>query len=883
VSIGSRIRSLGRTLFRARRLDEDLDAEVRAYLDELTRRKAAEGLAPEEAHRAAVLEMGGVEPVKESARAARFGAGLETTARDLRYAARGLRRSPGFAVAAVLTLALGIGANTAIFSVVDAMLLSPLPYRDSTRLVFVWSDMTAAGYPRAPLSGPELADLRQRASQFSGFGAIWATSSALNGDGDPEQIRIGRVTPDFFSVLGASAGLGQTFQPADRDGDDARIVLSDALWRRRYGADPGIVGRRILVNGRPTTVVGVMPASFRLLLPPDSAVPDDLDAWVPFWPQMTEHQRGQQFLRVVGRLKPGVGLDQGSGEVEAIASAISAEFPEYGSAGRRYLTVGLRDDGNREIRPTLLALFGGVGILLGITCVNVAGLLVARAASRRTEISLRVALGAGRARLLRQFLAEGLLLAGLGALAGVVVARLTLAALQAARPESLHRIAAARIDPRVLLFTAGVAAFWGVLLSLAPLVEALKSPPVAGLRRAGSAARSRLRTAFVAVQIALGVVLVVCAGLVARTFLRLQSVDPGYRTDHVLSFRLGLPDSRYEDPEAFNAFSRQFEKEIRSLPGVVAAAAVSHLPFDHIPNWGGPYLARAGEDESTAPMADYRAVSPGFFAAVGARLVAGRDFEESDDPKGQPVVIVDERLALRTWGNESAVGRRLAVDPDSSGHPAKGAVVVGVVRHLRQRSLTEEVREQIYFPQRQIQRNPAAYVVRAQSDPSALAGPIRGILARMDPQLPIAEVRLLDDYVTAARGAQRFTMILAAAFAAVALVLAGAGLYGVVAYSVARRRKEFGIRLAVGALPRQIRGLVLRESLGVVAAGLALGIPAAALAARLLRAQLFGVTPRDAASYAIAVGVLGLGALAAAAFAARRATSSRPLEALRAD
>ena len=384
-------------------------------------------------------------------------------------------------------------------------------------------------------------------------------------------------------------------------------------------------------------------------------------------------------------------------------------------------------------------------------------------------------------------------------------------------------------------------------------------------------------------QIALGVVLAVGAGLVARSFLRLHAVDPGFRPDHALSFRLALPDGRYETPEAFNAFSRQFEKEIAALPGVTAVAAVSHLPFDHIPNWGGQYLAVPGADEATAPMADYRAVTPGYFAAVGAKLVAGRGFDEADDPRGQLVVMVDELLAKRTWPGQNPIGKRLGVDPQSDGHPKTWVTVVGVVRHLRHRTLMEEVREQIYFPQRQIRRNPAAYVVRTSADPAALAAPIRRIAARLDPALPIAEVRPLADYLTAARGAQRYTMILAAAFAVVALLLACVGLYGVVAYSVAQRRREFGVRLALGALPGQVRAQVLREGMRVAVVGLAVGVPAAFLAARLLRAQLFGVTPRDAASYALAVAILGLAAVFASWFAARRATAASPLEVLRAE
>ena len=884
MSLPSRAASLWRTFFRRQRLETDLEDEVRGYLEELTQKKMREGLDPTAARRAAAVAMGGVEPVKEQAREARAGAGLEAALRDFRLAARSLRRSPGFALATILTLGLGIGANTSIFSLVNAMLLEPLPYRDSSRLVFVWSDMSEAGYPRAPLSGPELADLRRRARLFAGFGAIWANSAALTGEGDPEQLRVGLVTTDFFDVLGAAPALGRTF----REGDDAAnapstVVLSNALWRRRFGADPRIVGRRIVYGGQPATVIGVMPESFRLLLPPDSAVPDDLQAWATFWPKMTEDPRGQQFLRVVGRLKPGATLAQGQSEIDAIAAQISREFPEYGAAGRRYQAVGLHADGVREIRPVLLALFGGVGILLLITCVNAAGLLAARAAARRQEIALRIALGAGRLRLFRQCLAEGLVLSLLGALAGVAIARGMLAALFAARPESLERIASAAIDGRVLAFTGGTAILWGLLLSLAPLAEVLRTAPIRNLQRGGNPGASRTRAALVAAQIALGVVLVVGAGLVARTFSRILGVDPGFRSDRTLSFRLALPDGRYGTPEAFNAFGRRFEEGLRALPGVAAAASVSHLPFDHIPNWGGPYLARPEAADAAAPMADYRAVTPGFFGAVGARLVAGRDFTEADDEKSRPVVIVDERLARLAWPNESAVGKVLRLDPLSNGHPAAPATVVGVVRHLRQLNLLEDAREQVYFPQRQIRRNPAAYVVRAKDDPGALAAPIRKLLAELDPELPISEVRPLEDYLTDARGAQRFTMILAAAFAGAALLLSAIGLYGVVAYSVAQRRREFGVRLALGALPRQVRALVVRQGARVAAFGLALGIPAAVLTARLLRSQLFGVGPGDPLSYAAATALLASAAISASWFAARRASNADAIEALRAE
>lgn len=850
-------------------------------------KKVRAGMDPERARRAALVEMEGVESVKEDVRRARIGSGLDTVLQEVRYSWRGLRRARGFTTVAVLTLGLGVGANTAIFSVVNAMLISPLPYGDSSRLVFVWSDMTDSGYPRAPLSGPELADLRQRSSLFNGFGAIWATTAALTGDGDPEQLRIGMVTADFFSILGADAALGRTFTPDDEaDSASARVLLTWALWQRRYGGDRTIVGRAILLNGQASTVVGVMPAGFRLLMPPDASVPDDLQAFVPFPQNMTRGPRGQQFLRVVGRMRDGVTLEQARSEVEAIAHRVSREFTEYGTAGRIYNTVGLQADGVREMRPVLMAMSGGVAILLTIACVNVASLLVARAVARRREIATRTALGASRGRLLRQCIVEGLTLAALGTGAGLVMAQSGLAVLRAVRPEGLGRLAVARVDGTVLGFTAGAALTWGLLLALAPLADIFRADLISALREGrgpSGAVHYRTRAVLVVVQIALGVVLLVGAGLVARTFRQLLRVDPGFRSEGVLTARLALPPSRYAKPDAVDAFGRTLEAELSALPSVNAVGAVSHLPYDHLPNWGGPYLTEPGADDSTAPLADYRAVSPGFFEAVGARMIEGRPFTESDDRKGSPVAIVDERLARRAWPGRSAIGKRLAVDPQSLGHPTVWVTVCGVVGHLRHRRLTEEVREQVYFPQRQVQRNPMAYVLRTSGDPAVLVAPLRSIVARLDPELPVYETRPLGDYLVATRSAPRFTMMLAGTFAAVALLLAGVGLYGVIAYAVARRQHEFGIRLALGARPRQVEALVVREGMRLAALGLALGLPSAALAGRLLGAQLFGVTPLDPTSYTIALSLLGLAAVGASWFAARRATAVNPLEALRAE
>ena len=888
-----RLASVWRLLRHGTRLDEDLDSELRGYVDALADRYVRRGMDPEAARRAALAEAGSLDRVKDSVREARVGRGVDATLQDVRFAWRGLRRAPGFTAAAIATLALGIGANAAIFSVVRAMLLAPLPFRDASRLVFVWADLSVAGYPRAPLAAPEVKDLRDRTTLFTGFGAIWATTAALTGDGDPEQLRIGLVSTDFFRVLGADAALGRTFATDDEQQAQApprAILLSWATWQRRFGGDRTIVGRAVRVNGLPNTVIGVMPAGFRLFMPPDASVPDDLQAWQLLNPiAFTRAPRGQHYLRVVGRMKAGVTLEQAKREVDAVAAQLSREHAEYGAAGRVFDTVGLQRDGVRLLRPVLLALFAGVAVLLLIACVNVASLLVARAAARAHETALRMSLGAGYGRLARQCLVEGLLLASLGASAGVMTGRWALHALLTLRPDSLERLGTARIDPMVLLFTAAMSGVWGVLFSLAPVAEVLRTPLTNALqhdgRRSGGGLRSRTRSILVVLQVALSVVLLVSAALMTRSFVALQRVDPGFRSDRILTFRIAQPgaltDPMNRSRESFNEFHRRLQQRLAALPAVAAVGAVSHLPYDNLPNWGGPYIVRPGDDDSTAPMADNRAVTPGFFEAVGARLVEGRFFTEDDDLRAQPVAIVDDQLARRAWPGQSAIGKRIASDPASTGHAVYWAAVVGVVHHLRHRSPLEDLGDQVYFPERQVLRNPMAFVVRAGGDAAALSAGVRQAVAAINPLLPVYDVRLLDDYVVGARAAQRFTAIIAAGFALVALALAAIGVYGVIAYAMTRRRHEFGVRLALGAHPRQVTRLVLREGVQLAGAGLAIGLPAAAAAAQLLQRQLFGVSPHDAASYAAAAAAIAAAAIGACWLPARRASAVSPLDALR--
>lgn len=877
-----KIVSFWRTLARGRRLESDLADELRAYLEDVTARKVAQGLDPASARRQALMETGGLDQLKEDVRDVRIGRFTEETIRDVAYAWRMLRKAPGFTLAAVTTLALGVGANTAIFSVVHALLIAPLPYADPARLVFVWADQTTEGYPRAPLSGPELIDLDTRSSLFEGFGAIWATTAALTGDSEPEQLRIGHVSSDFFALLGADAAIGRTFVESDVvSGPPTSILLSAAVWQRRYGSDPSIAGKRILVNGRPTTVVGVMPRDFRLLMPPDAAVPDDLEAWQLLDRALPEFPRGQRFLRVVGRMQGGVSLADAQQDVARVGAEISKAYTHYGAAGRKFETVSLHADAVREVRGPLLAMFGAVGILLVIACVNVASLLIARAASRTRETAVRVALGAGNSRLLRQHLIEGLLLTTIGAITGLVVARWGLDALLALAPPGLSRLSAAEINGPVVVFSLAVVFAWGVLLSIAPLSEVWRVRLANAIRidAARSGSRQRLRTVLIGVQIAMSVVLVVGALLLVRSFFNVQAIDPGFSAERVFSFRLASRPAKDRGLE----FGRRLQAELSSLPGVAGAASLSHAPYDHVPNWGGPYLSQKGADPSTAPQADYRSLSPGALELLGIRLIDGRGFTEDDDDGARLAMIVDDRLAARTWPGQSPIGQRLAVDPFVTGEPKIWGTVVGMVKHVRHRSPVEEVRDQVYFPQRQVLRNPSVYVVKTAGDPAAIGPAVRDALKRIDPALPIYDARPLMAYVEGANATRGFTMRLAVIFALVALALASVGIYGVIAYSVTLRHREFGVRRALGAGAAQVIALVARDGATLLTHGILAGLAGAALVTWFLRGLLFGVSPWDKPIYATAISVLLVVGLVACLLPARRALATNPVDALRSE
>ena len=887
----ARLRAVMRNLLRRKAVERDLDDELRAYMDAATQAGAEAGLDASEAHRAAAVEMGSLEAVKESVRDVRAGATIERLWRDAAMAMRQVRRQPLFAIAVILTLGLAIGANTAVFSVVQAVLLEPLPYGDPTRLHMIWSNSDRAGYLRAPLSGPELNDLREQATLYRDFGAIWSTTAQITGDGPPEQLRVALVTSNFFTLLDAPPALGRGFQAGEEGPGAPNVaVLSDAFWRRRFGADPRVVGRQLRIDGGSVTVVGIASPQLRLWLPPDANVPSDPQLIAPF-PFDLRANRALYYLRTLGRLREDAQPEAALQQVAALGRRLEAQHTEYAASGRSLFAVPLSQDTAREVRPVLNALLAAVALVLLLACVNVANLLVGRELGRRGQMAVRAALGATRGRLVRQALLEALVLVGLGVVTGLALGLASLRALLALRPPGLLRFDAVRLDPHVLAFAAGTGLVAAMVVAMVGIGGAARVDLAPLLRSAGRGGddgpRRRLRRLLVASEVALGAVLLVGAGLLLRSATALGRVDPGFEPEKALTFRIALPRTRYPSAEAGAAFARRLEEGLRSLPGVRALGSVSALPFDSLPNWSTPYAFDGVAEESRGGReADARAVGPGYLAAVGAQLIAGRDFRDDDGPGRAPVVIVDDRLAAKAWSGRPPLGQRLQVeflDPVRGDFVPTWATVVGVVRHVRHRQLSEVVREQVYVPQRQSPRQPHAYVIRTAGEPTALVAAVRREVAALDPELPVYDVRPLEAYVGDSLAASRFAMRLAGAFAALALAVAAIGVYGVVSYSVARRRREIGVRLALGAARRDVLRGVLGEGLRLAALGLASGLATAALVTRGARGLLFGITPADPATYAAVATVLAATVLLASALPAHRASRTDPIEVLRSE
>ncbi|MGH9703590.1 MAG: ABC transporter permease, partial [Candidatus Acidiferrales bacterium] len=698
-----RLKSLFRNLSNKKHVEADLDDELSSYISMLVEENTRKGLAPAAARRSARLETGGIQFLKEEVREARMGSLLENIWADLRYSFRRLAKSPGFTSIAILTLAVGIGANTAIFSVMNKVLLRSLPYPNSDRLAIIW---TAWGKEnRAPGSGPEFVYLRERSRLFHDIAGIWATSGALTGDGEPEQVKVAHVSFNFLSLLSYHPQLGRFFFPQEQGAGAPRVVIiTDGLWRRRFGADPHTIGRSILLNDQPYTVVGIMPTAFSLIFPADSHLPQDVQVFTPFPYDLAKNPDTLGFIRMIGVLAPGVTPQQAQAEVAGVAAQLRSEFTDFSEEKMDLNVALLHSDTVKNVRPALVALFAGVGLVLLVACANVANLLVARANERQKEFNLRRALGASSGRIIRQLLTESIVLGILGGAAALAVGWWSLHWLLALRPQGIARMGSIEFDGSVFAFDCMLSLLTGILFGLAPALGASKTDLAAALKEGGrtaGAGKQRFRSALIACEVALGFVLLISAGLMIRTFTRLLQVNPGFNSAHVLTFQLSLPGKRYPQDHSRINLLRQLEKNISSLPGVQSVSATSHLPFDDdLPNWYSYYWPEdAPKQDQNTVMADQCAILPGFFKSMGATLIEGRDFNEFDEASHPHVVIVDDTLAHRAWPNQSALGKKLMIEimlnQEFSQTPAE---IVGVVKHVQIHSLTNQVREQIYVP-----------------------------------------------------------------------------------------------------------------------------------------------------------------------------------------
>jgi len=802
---------------------------------------------------------------------------VDTLLQDLRYALRQLARSPAFSLVAGLALALGIGANTAIFSVVDALLLRPLPVKDPDGIVIVWENNRARNRPRNVVGPANFVRWQEQNTVFERMAWFVVLPMNLTGGGEPEQVSTALVTASFFDVLGVGAAQGRSFVPEDGvEGSPDVVAVSHGLWQRRFGSDPGLVGRTVSVNGTPRTVVGVLPPTLRL--------PPGAELWVPSTlpAERARNSRGRSLV-VVARLKPGVSREQAQAEMDVIAARTEQERPDF-NAGWGATVVPLHEQLVGDVRPALLVLVGAVAFVLLIACANVANLLLARATTREKEVAIRMALGAGRGRLVRLWLTESAVLGTLGGLLGVLLAFWALSALIALLPANLSGLADVSIDLPALAFALALSLLTAVIFGLAPALQASGTSQwdalKEGSRTSGEGAGAHvLRGAFVAGEVALALTLLVGAGLLIRSFARLTSVDPGFRSENLLTLGVSLPTSRYGEAAKQVVFFEEAVARIEALPGVVAAGAISFLPL------AGPGAATSFKAEGLPeppageePVADVRAVTRDYLRAMRIPLRRGRFFDERDTADAAVrKVAVDETLAERFWPGQDPVGRTIVM---SWGQPVRGEIV-GVVGDVRLAGLDSPPRSTLYWHLPQLPYSRMTLLVRTEGSPEAALGAVRAQIAALDPEQPVSQIRTMQDVVAGSVQQPRFTVLLLGLFAGTALLLAMLGIYGVMAYTVGRRTREIGIRLALGAGRADILRSVLGRGIALTGVGAGLGLLAAAGLSRFLRSLLFEVTPTDPWTFAGVTLLLAGVALLACYLPARRATRVDPMVTLR--
>jgi putative ABC transport system permease protein len=887
-----------KSLFRRNKVESELAEELHAHVERETEKLLNRGLSRDEAHRRARLSFGGFDKVNEECREARGIYLLETSLQDLRYAARTLQKKPGFTAVVVLTLALGIGASTAVFSIVNSVLLKPLPYPAAERIVFPWRlapHGMQLGYDEIPWGRPEFLLLSKESKAFQFLGAFKSDSFNLTGSGEPVRLNGLRASAGFFPALGVEPILGRSFSAEeDTPGHEHVAVLSYSLWREQFGSDPAIVGRSVALNASTYTVVGVMPADFSFPraeeMPGGFTFERDVRLWVPLALATGPVIPGESSeLAVVGRMADGISVSQAQAEMNLMTKRMENFYGAKQAVGwfdSRVTPLAAQVTG--DTRRPLLLIFSAVGIVLLIACSNIASLVLARSLARNREFTLRAALGAGRARVARQFLTESLLPSIIGGAVGVAFAEAGIHFVRLFGPANLPRLQEVTVDFRVLAFATACSILTGILFGLAPVIgmsqidlaEALNQ---GGQRVSGSGAGAGIRKTLLVCEIALAFVLVIVAGLLTQSFFRLLSTDAGFRTDRVLTFELSLPELKYPDQQHIAVLYQRALHSLQSQPGIESAAIVETLPIGgatestgiRIPDWTPP-------NSGVRRYANYTITSPGFFATVGAPILRGREFTESDTANSIPVTVINDAMAKKFWPGQNPIGKQ--VGPGSPQYPL--ATIVGIVADVKHLSLREEPGPEMYVPYTQKvwpSLLTMEVVLRTRLDVSAAVTSARNAIRAVDVDLPIANVRPLASLVEDSVAQPKFSMLLLGAFGAFALVLACVGIYGVVSYSVAQRTREIGVRVALGASRSNIFGMILGQGARLAGLGIAIGIIGALGVTRMMSSFLYEVHPADPATFAVVCVILLSVTALACYLPARRATRVDPLVALRHD
>jgi predicted permease len=872
-------------LFGRRQFHDELDDEIAFHRSQAEKDFMAEGMTREEARYAAMRQFGNGTRIKERSREV-IGFRAETVLQDLRYAIRQLWASPAFTIVILLTLALSIGANSAIFSVINGVLLKRLPYEQPERLVRIF--LSSTSYPKFPLNPFDFRDFRARNQSFESMAAFTRGDVQLSGSGEPVRVNGFGITAGYFHVLGLRPELGREFdQAAEIPGNGLQVILSDRLWRTQFGADPTVIGRKITLNMQPFTVVGVMPAG--TVHPGNEyhsvAYGEDVDAWWPFSFAGNPNQRGSHFIEGIARLKNNVGVQQARMEMNAIMAQLGREHPN--SNGWTVLVVPLYSEVVGASRQMLLVLLGAVVIVLLIACANAANLLLARASSRQREIAVRLAMGAPRARIMRQMMTESLLISFLGGGLGLALAFSGVKALVALLPADFPRAQDIHVSAPVLAFTILVTVATGILFGLAPAFQATRADPREGLQKGGrttigSGRQSRLRDALVVAEVSLACVLLIGAGLMLRSLLNQLHLDPGFQQEHVITASISLPHVNYGKREQVARFFDGLVTNLNGLPDVESAGAGSDLPWTGYDENSGFTIEGKKPPAGEEFHARYHMATPGYFSALGIPLVAGRFFTEADTKDTQQVVLINHAMANKYWPNENVIGKRMTFEDEPK--EKDWLTIVGVVGDVKDQPNSPAAEPAFWWPELQSGwTSDMSVVIRARGTPGLLADALRNEVHRIDPALAVADVKLMDSIVDSSVSTPRFAFALVGLFAGLAIVLAGIGTYGVISYSVSQRTPELGIRMALGAARSNVMSLVLSHAARLAGLGTALGVVAAFGLSRLLKSLIFDVSPADPATFASVAGIVILVALLAGYVPALRATATDPMNALRAE